>query len=450
MNLGFRYSQPTLGLFVWGFIYPGWLMPRNPYMSGRNPYGICGKGLRLDLIMSKPQCGSQTSQTRAPSGYSSAFNYARELARIFEPHCLEFRDMREILMRLIYSIPVLHVLNLILPLMLSPVSSSQGAEHVSWPQDRALTRVAFGSCVNEAEHPMLEKTLTLPFDMFILLGDNIYADTTNAQVMASKYEVRKNSSFFKKLRARGPVLATWDDHDFGLNDAGSEYPMKRESQRLFLDFMDEPADSPRRQREGVYDAYQFGPVGKRVQIILLDTRYFRGSLATGENNVVPSGGRYIPHPDPEVKMLGEAQWKWLENELKKTAEIRIIGSSIQYISEFSGGEAWANMPREKQRMLDLLKSTKAGRVLFISGDRHWAELSRMDRGEDHPLYDLTSSALTEEHKRGTPTPNRFRDGPTFHDTNVGVIQINWDAGPALLLSVIDQKGNAKISRRIVY
>src|SRR6266576_6390079 len=60
-------------------------------------------------------------------------------------------------------------------------------------------------------------------------------------------------------------------------------------------------------------------------------------------------------------------------------------------------------PQEKQRMLDLLKRTKANGVLFISGDRHWAELSRLDRPGDYPLYDLTSSALTETHRRGTPT-----------------------------------------------
>jgi alkaline phosphatase D len=315
--------------------------------------------------------------------------------------------------------------------------------------DPPLTRIAFGSCINTQSHPMLDRTLKLPFDLFILLGDNIYADTTNPAVMARKYRVRKESAFFRALRRKAPVLATWDDHDFGGNDAGANYPMKVESQKLFLDFMDEPRNSPRRKREGVYDAHVFGPPGQRVQVILLDTRYFRSVLATGENNVVPSGGKYIPHLDPNVTMLGEAQWQWLEEQLRVPAELRIVASSIQFISEFSGAEAWANMPREKQRMLDLLQKMRANGVLFISGDRHWAELSRLDRPGEYPLYDLTSSALTETHKRGTPTPNRFRDGPTFHDTNVGLITIDWSASrPPVLLQLFDVNGDVRIEKRI--
>jgi alkaline phosphatase D len=315
--------------------------------------------------------------------------------------------------------------------------------------DQSLTRLAFGSCINTPAHPMLDRTLTLPFELFVLLGDNIYADTTNAAVMAEKYRVRKESAFYRALKQKALVLATWDDHDFGANDAGGDYPMKVESQKLFFDFIDEPLDSPRRQREGVYDARVFGPPGRRVQVLLLDTRYFRSKLATGENNVVPSGGRYIPHPDPNVTMLGDAQWKWLEGQLRVPAELRIIASSIQFISEFSGGEAWANLPREKERMLDLLRKTRANGVVFISGDRHWAELSRLERPGDYPLYDLTSSALTEPHKRGTPTPNRFRDGPTFHDTNVGLITIDWSARkPAVLLQLFDVNGTSRIEKRI--
>jgi len=316
---------------------------------------------------------------------------------------------------------------------------------------RPLHRIAFGSCVNTQSHPMLDRVLTLPFDLFVLLGDNIYADTTNAAVMAAKYRVRKESAFFQALRRKGPVLATWDDHDFGWNDAGASYPMKVAAQKLFCDFLDEPVDSPRRLREGIYDARVFGPPGRRVQVILLDTRYFRSNLATGENNAVPSGGKYIPHPDPTVTMLGEAQWRWLEEQLRVPAELRVIASSIQFISEFSGAEAWANMPREKQRMLDLLARTQANGVVFLSGDRHWAELSRLDRPGHYPLYDVTSSALTERHKRGTPTPNRFRDGPTCHDLNVGLLTIQWrKGGPAVLLQVIDEHGRKRIEKRVVF
>jgi alkaline phosphatase D len=317
-------------------------------------------------------------------------------------------------------------------------------------QDAALTRIAFGSCINTNTHPMLERVVRTDFDLFILLGDNIYADTTNAVVMQRKYAALKNSPFFRRLREKAPVLATWDDHDYGENDAGAEYPMKVESQRLFLDFIDEPLDSPRRRHEGVYDARVFGPPGKRVQVILLDVRYFRSMLSTGVNNVVPSGGKYVPNPDPNATMLGEAQWNWLEEQLRIPAEVRIIGTGIQFISEFSGGEAWANLPREKQRMLDLLAKTRANGVIFISGDRHWAELSRLDRPGGYPLYDLTSSALTQKHPRGTPTPNKYRADPrTYHDANLGLIRIHWkEHGPSVTLQLLDVNGRVRIEQRI--
>jgi alkaline phosphatase D len=313
----------------------------------------------------------------------------------------------------------------------------------------SIQTIAFGSCINTNSHPMLDQMLRVPFELCILLGDNIYADTTNSAVMQAKYEALKQSPFWPALRKKAPLLATWDDHDFGGNDAGADYPMKVESQRLFLDFLDEPVDSLRRKRPGVYDAAVFGPPGRRVQVILLDTRYFRSRLATGQNNVLPSGGKYIPHPDTNTTILGETQWAWLEQQLRIPADVRLIASSIQFISEFSGAEAWANLPHEKKRMLTLLRDTKANGVLLISGDRHWAELSRLDRPGEYPLYDFTSSALTQKHPRGTPTPNRFRDGPTWHDANLGIIEIDWSPPkPALTLRLIDASGETRLEKSI--
>ena len=129
--------------------------------------------------------------------------------------------------------------------------------------ERVVSVIAFGSCINTNEHPMLNRFLKERWDLAVMLGDNIYADTTNSAVMARKYEERKGSEFWRKMRKRGPVMATWDDHDFGWNDAGADYPMKEESQRLFLKFMDEPANSERWKGEGVYEAQMFGPRGKR-------------------------------------------------------------------------------------------------------------------------------------------------------------------------------------------
>ena len=77
---------------------------------------------------------------------------------------------------------------------------------------------------------------------------------------------------YQKLHATCPVLATWDDHDYGMNDSGEWYSKKAESKRIMLEFFGVPEDSPRRQRDGIHGAYVFGPEGRRVQVILLYTR----------------------------------------------------------------------------------------------------------------------------------------------------------------------------------
>lgn len=324
------------------------------------------------------------------------------------------------------------------------------ANRLEAQDNKVLEEIVFGSCLDKTEHPLLTQTLKLPKDLFIFLGDNIYADTTDMQVMAEKYDALKTSRFFQTLRQQAPILATWDDHDFGMNDAGASYAKRDESQQLFLDWLDEPATSPRRQQAGVYTVASFGPDAQRIQIILLDTRYFRSPLEKGKHAIVPSGGPYVPSDDPQATMLGEVQWQWLEERLREPAQLRLIGSSIQFVPSAHGGESWANLPRERQRMLDLIRETKAGGLVFLSGDRHWCEFSRLDGPLGYPLYDFTASSMTEVHPRGTPTPNEFRFmEKTFHQPNVGQLSIDWNlADPSLTFRVLDQNGAIQLRKQV--
>jgi alkaline phosphatase D len=241
-------------------------------------------------------------------------------------------------------------------------------------------------------------------------------------------------------------MAVWDDHDYGRNDAGAEYPKRAEAQEVFLDFWREGGD-PSDFHEGVYDSRILGPVGKRVQIILLDARYFRGPLKTGERRV---GGKYYPTEDTSIPMLGEEQWQWLEKELKKPAEIRLIGSGIQIVPEASGQETWSNLPHERQRLFDVVAKTKAEGVIFLSGDRHWSEFSKVTENAPYPLYDFTSSSLNQIHPRGTPTDNRFRvSESTYHKENFGEIEIDWSGEEtSLTVSIRDLEGMVKFAERV--
>lgn len=313
-----------------------------------------------------------------------------------------------------------------------------------------LRDVVFGSCLNTTEHPMLDRTATLPMDLFLFMGDNIYADTSDMSVMRAKYQALAQSSFFQALRAKAPILATWDDHDYGVNDGGADYPKRKESQTEFWNWLGEPASSPRRQQEGVYQMRTFGPEGRRTQVVLLDTRYFRSPLNKVPKDQGSPGGTSIPHTDTSTTLLGPDQWKWLEGVLRQPAELRLIITSIQFAAEASGSESWANFPHEQRRLVDLIRSTGASGVLFLSGDRHWCEFSTYRQDVPYPLHDLTASSMTQVHSRGTPTANANRSLPkTFHQPNVGTLHIDWKAAdPTLTLRILDVEGQPRIEKEL--
>ena len=319
-------------------------------------------------------------------------------------------------------------------------------------QEKPLQRIAFGSCAGQdLPQPIWEPIVGVKPDLFLFIGDNIYGDTQDMQVMRAKWALLGAQPGYQKLKSVCPVLATWDDHDYGVNDGGAEYPKRRESQQVFLDFFGEPKDSPRRKREGVYDARVYGPMGKRVQIILLDTRYHRTPLKKEtEMRANRAVSILVPNTDPGATILGEAQWKWLEEQLRVPAEVRIIASSIQVVPEDHGSEKWMNFPRERERLFKLIQDTKAAGVLFISGDRHLAELSMMDGGVGYPVYDLTSSALNRSAKgwRRYET-NRHRVGTMNWGDNFGMITIDWERqDPQLRLQIRDVDGDVTIQRKV--
>jgi alkaline phosphatase D len=211
-------------------------------------------------------------------------------------------------------------------------------------QDRPLRRIAFGSCAQQDKpQPIWEAVVATRPELFLFLGDTVYGDTRDMDVLRKKYAQFAALPGWQKLRKTCPVLATWDDHDYGANDAGAEYPRKDESQQIFLDFFGVPRDSPRRTQKGVYHAEVFGPPERRVQVILLDTRYFRSPLKK-RGKFVRDQGPYVPNPDRGATILGEAQWKWLERQLKVPAKLRLLVSSIQVVAEDHGWEKWTPFP----------------------------------------------------------------------------------------------------------
>jgi alkaline phosphatase D len=299
--------------------------------------------------------------------------------------------------------------------------------------DQNVTTIAFGSCSDQKRpQPLWDDIVALHPQMWIWLGDNIYGDTENMDTLKAKYDRQKSNPVYQQLIRNTTVVGVWDDHDYGVNDGGKEYPHRRESQQIMLDFMDVPKAAPVRKQEGVYSSYTYGKKGKKVKIILLDGRYFRDPLKkNGRDNV----------PDPSGDILGEAQWKWLEQELTNSdADAHIIGCGVQFLAEEHPYEKWANFPTSRKRLLDLLAKTKTKAAILISGDRHIAEVSKISvPGLGYDLYDITSSGLTHVSKPHEE-PNQHRVGEMITKLNYGVIRFHWDKKP--LLATVNINGDS--------
>jgi len=174
-----------------------------------------------------------------------------------------------------------------------------------------------------------------------------------------------------------------------------------------------------------------------VQFILLDTRYFRDNLIRRTEEDKDFKNDYIPNTNPDSTFLGQAQWTWLKTVLAQPADVRIIASSNQFSHSYNGWESWTNVPHEQQKMIDLIKTTKANGVVFISGDVHWGEISKMEAKDCYPIYDVTSSGITEDWDK--IEPNGHRIGAAIPQNNIGLIEIrSKEGGLELNLNIIDQ------------
>lgn len=307
-----------------------------------------------------------------------------------------------------------------------------------------LTRIAIGSGADQRQiQPIWSAVRAAKPQLFIFLGDNVYGEITGKDPalpeLRQAYETLGRQWTFRRLRAETPTLAVWNEHDYGPADAGAAFAYKEQSKTLFLDFWGIPADSERARRAGNYDSLIVGPVGSRVQILLLDTRSFLSPLKPADKPGAPGRTRDRPDPDPILTLIGAEQWAWLEAELAKPAELRLIVSSFQVLAEGHDHERWGNLPRERDRLMALIAKTSANGVIFLSGDRGVGAIYRQSADVPYTLFELTSGALNRPALTivNEPGPNRL--GPIYNKENFGLITIDW-AHKTVRLEVKDING----------
>ncbi|NND11451.1 MAG: alkaline phosphatase family protein [Flavobacteriaceae bacterium] len=284
--------------------------------------------------------------------------------------------------------------------------------------------IAFGSCNKQfVENKLWKEIMKNHPSVWIWGGDNIYSKGEDLNRLKSDYDEQLAQEDYKEIKNRMKILGTWDDHDYGLNDGGTEFEAKAASQDLFLDFMGVDSNDVRRDREGVYHSEVISTEKGSVKVIVLDTRYFRSKLTPSETK----GRRYDPNPFGEGTILGKTQWRWLKQELNNSeADFNLIVSSIQVISSEHGFETWGTMPHQRENLFNMIKNSKANNVMILSGDRHISEFSKVALdGLVYPLIDFTSSGLTHSYSNFSGEPNQHREGRVVSEISFGILKFNF-------------------------
>ncbi len=285
-------------------------------------------------------------------------------------------------------------------------------------EGKTLTRIGFGSCYAPQfkDSRVWRAIAALQPDAFLYLGDNVYQrdETGRPELLELReaYALLAEDADFAAVRAATPVLPVWDDHDYGMNGAGADFPPRLQSEALFKHVWAVPPDDPRMGRAGVYVSRSAGPPGRRVQMILLDMRYFLN----------------------EETLLGETQWRWLAETLAEPADLRILASPIPVLSTTERLDGWRQRPAERDRLLALIGGTNG--VVIVSGDSHVGAHYRRDEGVAYPLIELTASSLNFPWREdlhippGPPDPARI--GEVLYEANFGMVEIDWEAGEVTL------------------
>jgi len=303
-----------------------------------------------------------------------------------------------------------------------------------------VSRIAFGSCYRpKSRHRKGElwdvwKVIKAEDPhVMLLLGDNHYADSQTPEKIEGGYKGLEADREYMDFREEVPTFAVWDNHDYAAKYPGKDFEHAAKSEELFLEHFRVPERDPRQTREGVYGSWIFGERPNRIQIIMLDGHRHRDRLP-GRN------GNFHSDPDPEKTFLGAGQWEWLEKQLAKEAEVRVIGSPIQVLSREHKWRRWDMFPKQRDRLLELVRGA-SGTTVFLSGDRHRGEISRLSEGRK-PVCDVTASGYF--HVREAEEANSLRVGKLINQPHFGAIEVDWEKRTVVMKVVCSREGTALV------
>ena len=293
--------------------------------------------------------------------------------------------------------------------------------------NQEIVTLGFGSCLHQDRSMAILNTIEKKeLDLFMFIGDNVYGDQEDGEldklIRTYKQQYNNLEDFLKNVSTE----FIWDDHDFGLNDGGSNYRYKDTAKELFLETWQIPANDPRRQRDGLYFDKMVKKNGLKIHLIFLDNRTFKSEWKLTDEFNKEGKERYVEDFNPEKTLLGKKQWSWLKDKLKVDSNIKIILSSLQILSLGHGWESWDKFPLERSRFFNLIDESNVSNFFILSGDRHRGGFYQFKTADNKNIYEFTSSSLNLPIPFNTEEEGPLRIGSTYRKANFGVVRIFED------------------------
>ena len=290
--------------------------------------------------------------------------------------------------------------------------------------NQEILTLGFGSCLHQDRSMAILKTIERKeLDLFMFIGDNVYGDQEDGEldklIRSYKQQFNNLENFLQNVSTE----FIWDDHDFGLNDGGSNYRYKDSSKELFLETWKIPSKDPRRLRDGLYFDKMIKKSGLKVHLIFLDNRSFKSEWKLTDEFNKEGKERYVKDFDSDKTLLGKKQWQWLKDKLNEDSDIKIILSSLQILSLGHGWESWDKFPLERERLFNLIDESNVPNLFILSGDRHRGGFYRFKTNDNKDIYEFTSSSLNLPIPFNTEEKGPLRIGSTYRKANFGVVRI---------------------------
>ena len=309
-----------------------------------------------------------------------------------------------------------------------------------------ILTLGFGSCLHQDRSMAILKTIEKKeLDLFMFIGDNVYGDQKDGELDKLIRTYKQQYNNLENFLSTVSTEFIWDDHDFGLNDGGSNYRYKDRAKELFLETWKIPSKDPRRLRDGLYFDKMMKKNGLKIHLIFLDNRSFKSEWKSTDELNKEGKERYVKDFDPHKTLLGKKQWQWLKGKLNEDSDIKIILSSLQILSLGHGWESWDKLPLERERLFNMIDESNVSNLFILSGDRHRGGFYRFKTKDNKDIYEFTSSSLNLPIPFNTEEKGPLRIGSTYRKANFGVIRIFEDK---VVMELTSNKGKIVNSLKV--